>query len=91
MTPAKAKLKENTLQVKLNLELHRIKTRKYPDINVLDEVKLYKKKDIFEKENKSVWLTTKHKVENITEGHGQKYYHLENHSKPYLRHELLKV
>ena len=51
----------------------------------------YIKKDIFEKENKSVWLTTKHKVENITESHGQKYYHLENHNKPYLRHELLKV
>ena len=40
MTPAKAKLKENTLQVKLNLELHRVKTRKYPDIDILDEVEL---------------------------------------------------
>ena len=31
MTPSKAKLKENTLQVKLNLELHRVSKRKYPD------------------------------------------------------------
>ena len=91
MTPAKAKLKENTLQVKLNLELHRVSKRKYPDINVGDEVKLYKKKDKFDKEDKSVWLTTKHKIELITESYGQKYYHITGHRKPYLRHELLKV
>ena len=91
MTPAKAKLKENTLQVKLNLELHRVSKRKYPDINVGDEVKLYKKKDKFDKENKSVWLTTKHKIERITESYGQKYYHITGHRKPYLRHEILKV
>ena len=91
MTPAKAKLKENTLQVKLNLELHRVSKRKYPDINVGDEVKLYKKKDKFDKEDKSVWLTTKHKIELITESYGQKYYHITGHKKPYLRHELLKV
>ena len=91
MTPAKAKLKENTLQVKLNLELHRVSKRKYPDINVGDEVKLYKKKDKFDKEDKSVWLTTKHKIELITESYGQKYYHITGHKKPYLRHEILKV
>ena len=91
MTPSKAKLKENTLQVKLNLELHRVSKRKYPDINVGDEVKLYKKKDKFDKENKSVWLTTKYKIELITESYGQKYYHITGHKKPYLRHELLKV
>ncbi len=44
MTPKQATLKQNTLQVKLNLELHRVSKRKYPDINVDDEVKLYKKK-----------------------------------------------
>ena len=91
MTPSKAKLKENTLQVKLNLELHRVSKRKYPDINVGDEVKLYKKKDKFDKENKSVWLTTKQKIELITESHGQKYYHITGYKKPFLRHELLKV
>ena len=40
MAPAKAKLKENTLQVKSNLELHRVRKRRYPDIDVLDKVKL---------------------------------------------------
>ena len=38
MTPAQAKLKENTLQVKSNLELHRVHKRKYPDVNIDDEV-----------------------------------------------------
>lgn len=40
LTPAEAKLKKNTLQVKLNLELQRISKRKYPEIKVDDEVKL---------------------------------------------------
>ena len=91
MTPSKAKLKENTLQVKLNLELHRVSKRKYPDINVGDEVKLYKKKDKFDKENKSVWLPTKQKNALITESHGQKYYHITGCNKSFLRHELLKL
>ena len=83
MTPKEAALKQNTLQVKLNLELHRVSKRKYPDINVDDEVKLYKKKDKFDKENKSVWLPTKHKVALITESFGQKYYHITGHRKPF--------
>ena len=60
-------------------------------MNIDDEVELYKKTYIFDKENKSVWLKTKHKVESISQSHGQKYYHLEGHTKPYLRHELLKI
>ena len=91
LTPNEDKLDKNRLQVKLNLELHRISKRKYPDLKVDDEVKLYKKKTKFEKENKSVWLPTKHKVALITESFGQKYYHITGYRKPFLRHEILKV
>ena len=76
------------MQVKLNLELHRIHKRKYPQLEVGSEVKLYKKKTKFDKENKSVWLPTKHKVALITESFGQKYYHITGHRKPFLRRAL---
>ena len=53
-TPADAMKKENQLQVKLNLELQRKNTRLYPDVNIGDKVKIYKKKDKLDKERKSL-------------------------------------
>ena len=90
-TPSDAKLDKNRLQVKLNLELHRVSKRKYPTVDVDDEVKLYKKKSKFDKENTSVWLPKVHKVALITESMGQKFYHITGHAKPFLRHEILKI
>ena len=43
MTPIQAKEAKNTLQVKVNLELRRHKTRTYPDIHVGDKVKIFYK------------------------------------------------
>ena len=91
MTPAEAKLDKNRLQTKMNLELHRISKRKYPNVEVGDKVKLYKKKGRFDKENVSVWLPQTHDVALITESMGQKYYHITGHKKPFLRHEILKI
>ena len=90
-TPAEAKLDKNRLQTKMNLELHRISKRKYPNVEVGDKVKLYKKKGRFDKENVSVWLPQTHDVALITESMGQKYYHISGHKKPFLRHEILKI
>ena len=53
MTPNDAHKKENHLKVKIKLEISRIKTRKYPTLRVGDEVKLYRKKAITEKEHTS--------------------------------------
>jgi hypothetical protein len=91
LTPAEAKLDKNRLQTKMNLELHRISKRKYPNVEVGDKVKLYKKKGRFDKENVSVWLPQTHDVALITESMGQKYYHITGHKKPFLRHEILKI
>ena len=91
MTPAEAKLDKNRLQTKLNLELHRISKRKYPNVEVGDKVKLYKKKGRFDKENVSVWLPHTHEVALITHSMGQEFYHISGHAKPFLRHEILKV
>ena len=91
LTPAEAKLDKNRLQTKMNLELHRISKRKYPNVEVGDKVKLYKKKGRFDKENVSVWLPQTHDVALITESMGQKYYHITGHKKPFVRHEILKI
>jgi len=91
LTPDQAKLDKYMLQVKMNLELHRISKRRYPTIDVDDQVKLYKKKGRFDKENTSVWLPQTHTIALITESMGQKFYHITGHKKPFLRHEILKI
>jgi transposase InsO family protein len=91
LTPDQAKLDKYRLQVKMNLELHRISKRRYPTVDVDDKVKLYKKKGRFDKENTSVWLPQTHTIALITESMGQKFYHITGHKKPFLRHEILKI
>jgi len=91
LTPDQAKLDKYRLQVKMNLELHRISKRRYPTVDVNDKVKLYKKKGRFDKENTSVWLPQTHTIALITESMGQKFYHITGHKKPFLRHEILKI
>ena len=49
LTPNEARKDVNRLQGKLNLEMHRISKRKYPDLEIGDEVKIYKKKGKFDK------------------------------------------
>jgi hypothetical protein len=39
------------------------KTRRYPDLDDNDEVKIYKKKERFEKERKSVWSDNSYTIE----------------------------
>ena len=91
LTPDQAKLDKYRLQVKMNLELHRISQRRYPTVDVNDKVKLYKQKGRFDKENTSVWLPQTHTIALITESMGQKFYHITGHKKPFLRHEILKI
>jgi hypothetical protein len=45
MTPSDAKKPENLFQVKAQLEMHRVKKRKYPNISVGDDVRIYTKKN----------------------------------------------
>ena len=89
LTPNEARKDENRLQVKLTLEMHRISKRTYPDLNINDKVKIYKKKEKFDKEFKSVWLKDIHKISDIKTSFGQKYYYVENMKQPFLRNELL--
>jgi hypothetical protein len=92
MTPVEARKKENTLQVKVNLEMKRNKSRKYPELNVGDTVRIFfKKRTQNKKENVSNWSDKKYKVVRTSKTFGQTYYHLENETRTYLRHDLLKV
>ena len=90
-TPKEARNKRNEYDVKLKLELRALKNRKYPELNVGDEVKVMRKKAITEKERSSRYLKETFKVKRIEEKLGQKYYYLEGRARPNLRYELLKV
>ena len=96
LTPNEADKTHNQFYAKLNLELHRVHKRRYPDVNIDDNVKVYKKKDKLDKEHIPVWQGKIYKVEKIDKKFGQKYYYLEGYTQngriaPLLRHEILKV
>ena len=91
MTPDEARKKENHLKVKTQLELHRITKRRYPDIHIGDDVKIYQKKGAFDKRQVSTWSKESYKVENISETVGPKFYKISDWTKPFIRHEILKV
>ena len=91
MTPNEARQPKNILEVKLQLEAHRLKRKRYPDVQPDSDVRVYTKKRNFQKERQPVWSATKHKVNKVEESHGQKFYHVEGYAKPLMRHEILKL
>jgi len=91
LTPNEARLDKNRLQVKLNLEMHRISKRSYPELKINDKVKIYKKKGQFDKEFKSVWLKDVHTISDIKTSFGQNYYYIENFKQLFLRNDLLSI
>jgi len=91
MTPNEARKPANEVNVRLNLQLNRTKLRKYPNVSVGDNVKLYRKKDKLDKERKSLWSPNSYKIENITHVGKEAMFKLEGITKPVLRHEILLV
>jgi radical SAM superfamily enzyme len=90
LTPDNARRVTNQLEVKTQLELNAMKTRKYPIIELNDKVKIYFKKK-FQKERVSTFSKEIYKVVDISESLGQSYYKVEGNERSYLRFELLKV
>jgi hypothetical protein len=90
-TPSDAMQDSNHSTVKLNMELKRSHSRKYPNISVSDFVRIFKKKDKLDKERISNWSKNKYKVIDIEESFGQKFYKLEGHGKLVIRAELLLI
>ena len=90
MTPDEARDPKNGMTVKFKLEIHAKHKRKYPTISIGDEVKIYKKKTILDKERKPIWTKENYTVKEIETEMNQKFYKLSN-GNSYLRHALLKV
>ena len=95
MTPADAKLPRNESLVKARLEIKRISTRKYPDVEVGNSVKVYQKKDTLDKERVSTWSTQVYTISTITESHGQTFFtvppKIPNWNKQLVRSEILLI
>ena len=95
MTPADAKLPRNESLVKARLEIKRISKRKYPEVKEGDSVKVYQKKDLYEKERVSTWSTQLYKIDTITESHGQTFFtvipKIPNWNKQLVRSEILLI
>ena len=91
MTPKEALKSDNHLKAKLKMTSQANKTRKYPELKIGDEVKIYRKKAITEKERTSTWSEQKYTIESMTTKLGQEYYKTSQGSRLYLRFELLKV
>ena len=89
-TPADARKETNTMDVKTQLELHKLKKRKYPDITIGDNVRIFGKKKNFLKERHPVWSQEKHKVTRIEQSHGQNFYYVEGRVRPLMRHEIYR-
>ena len=77
--------------MKVNLELKAKNSRKYPTLQVGDQVKVMRKKAITEKERSSHWLKEIYTISRIENKLGQKYYYVNGRPASLLRHELLKV
>ena len=91
MTPKEATKPENDHDVRTNLIIHSIKKRKYPELNVGDKVKIYRKRKKFDKERVPVWEDDYTTITDIKEAHGQKLYKVEGSPIPFIRSNILKI
>ena len=79
-TPANAEKQTNHINVKMNMEMQKSKTRVYPDIDEGDYCRIHKNKDKLDKEHISTWSDKKHKLIKITNTFNQKQYFLEGYT-----------
>ena len=90
-TPKEARKPSNELKVRLNLTMKGKKNRIYPELDVGDEVKIFRKRKPNEKERVGNWSQNIYTIENVENKLGQSYYRVEGNKRQYLRFELLKV
>jgi hypothetical protein len=90
MSPNDATIHKNQLMVSFNIWDNVKRNRKYPDIEVGDEVRVMIKKDSKTKGYFPKWSVAKHTITSINK---DGYYEISDTTKKnqYLRHELLKV
>ena len=88
-TATEAAKPENWLEVHTNMEIQARHRRKYPEIQVGDEVKVYKQKSVHTKEVVSDYPNYPVKVKKITKSLGQTFYEVEGDTFPVLRADLI--
>ena len=91
MTPKEVRKPSNELKVKLNLATKAKKNRMYPELEVSDEKRIFRKRKPNEKERIRNFSKNVYTVVRIDEKLGQKYYFVEGMDRAYLRFELSKV
>ena len=90
-TPKDARKPSNELKVKLHLNMIAKRNRVYPEIEVSDQVGIFRKRKPNEKERVGNFSQNVDTIERIDEKLGQKYYYVSGNDRAYLRKELLKV
>ena len=90
-TPKEARKPSNQFKVKLGLTVKGKKNHVYPELDVGDEVKIFRKRKLNEKERVSNWSQNVYSIENIENKLGQNYYRVEGNNRQYLRFALLKA
>ena len=88
MKPVEAEKPENEFDVKTNLEINAIHRRKYPLIEVGDEVRTYRKKKFGDKERMGNFHEGTRTVEEVSKSLGQTVYKLFGDVDPYIRADL---
>ena len=95
LTPNEAHDDKNNMDVKVNLTRREKNTRKYEEINENDTVKIFTKgrgNYTDRKEYNSKCSKENYKVQKIEyDSTGNRSFKLEGLTKPFLRHEILKV
>lgn len=91
MTPKEATDVKNEYEVRTQLEINRVSKRDNPPLEEEDKVRLYKKKNIFDKERVPVWEDGYRRVKAVQNVLGQKLYKVDNVERPVLRSDLLKL
>ena len=79
------------LKVKLHLNMNDKRNRVYPEIEISDQVRIFRKRKPNEKERVGNFSKKVYTVERINKKLGQSYYFVEGADRAYLRFELLKV
>ena len=90
-TPKEARKPCNELKVRLNLTMKGKKNRVYPELDVGDEVKIFRKRKPNETERVGNYSQNIYTIDKVENKLGQKYYYVEGIDRQYLRFELLKV
>ncbi len=88
MKPVEAEKPANEFDVKTNLEINARHNRKYPDIEVGDKVRTFRKEKEGEKERMENFAQGNKTVAAITKSLGQTFYKVVGESIPFIRADI---